>query len=190
MNQSRKEIELEIGLIGGPEKCELVLHEYSGEWPSRYRAHANNIARALGSVALQVEHIGSTSVLGLAAKPIIDILLVVPDSGNEVSYLPALENSGYEIRVREPEFDEHRMVRTPEKDVHVHVFSVGSQEIDRYLVFRNHLRRNANDRARYEAVKRSLAKKDWADMNEYAKSKSEVIESIIAAGSREQEGNA
>jgi GrpB-like predicted nucleotidyltransferase (UPF0157 family) len=77
----------------------------------------------VGEAALSVEHIGSTSVPGLAAKPIVDILLVVGDSRDEGSYLPAMEGAGYVLRVREPGFDEHRMFRTPAKDVHVHVFS-------------------------------------------------------------------
>ena len=90
-----------------------------------------------------------------------------------------MEKAGYELRVREPEFDEHRMVRTPTKDVHVHMFSPDSKEIERYLVFRNRLRQNESDRVRYEAVKRLLAERDWADMIEYAEAKSEVVESII-----------
>lgn len=96
--------------------------------------------------ALSVEHVGSTSVPGLAAKPIVDILLVVEDSGEEVSYLPALEEAGYVLRVREPDFDEHRMFRTPQKDVHVHIFSTGSKEIRRLLLLRDHLREDQEDR--------------------------------------------
>lgn len=180
MNQVPPESDLEIGLIGGPEKRDIIIHEYSKSWPKKFRLHADIIADALGLVALRIEHIGSTSVSELAAKPIIDILVVVPNSGNEMTYLPALEKAGYQLRVREPEFDEHRMVRTPEKDVHVHIFSPDSKEIEKYLVFRNWLRQNARDRGRYEAVKRSLAERDWSDMNKYAEEKSEVVESILA----------
>ena len=85
------------------------------------------------------------------------------------------------LRVREPEFYEHRMFRTPERDVHVHVFSVGCPEIDRYLIFRNRLRENSVDRQRYEDTKRRLAAQDWPDMNFYADAKSEVVEAIIRA---------
>ena len=93
------------------------------------------IGKALGNAALRIEHIGSTSVPGLAAKPIVDILLVVENSGDETSYLPRLEEAGYELRVREPDFHEHRMLRTPTRDVHVHVYSPSSPEIERCLVF-------------------------------------------------------
>ena len=180
MNQVTTESGLEIGLIGGPEKCDIIIYEYSGEWAAKFRLHKAIIANALGEIALRIEHIGSTSVPGLGAKPIIDILVVVPDSGDEDTYLSSLESAGYELRVREPEFDEHRMVRTPDKDVHVHVFSPNSKEIEKYLVFRNWLRQNVKDRARYESVKRSLAERDWNDMNKYAEAKSEVVESILS----------
>jgi GrpB-like predicted nucleotidyltransferase (UPF0157 family) len=135
----------------------------------------------LGAVALRIEHIGSTSVPGLAAKAIIDILLVVEDSGNEVSYLPELEAAGFVLRVREPEFHEHRMLRTPARDVHLHVFSLGSTEIERYLTFRDRLRRNVEDRQRYETTKRTLAAQSWSDMDAYANAKTEAVEGIIAS---------
>jgi GrpB-like predicted nucleotidyltransferase (UPF0157 family) len=129
---------------------------------------------------LQIEHIGSTSVPGLGAKPIIDVLLVVKDASDEATYLPALEAAGYVLRVREPDFDEHRMFRTPEKHVHVHVFSEGSKEIARHLDFRDHLRTDEADRKRYEELKRKLATEDWEHMDAYATAKGPVIEAMIA----------
>ena len=116
----------------------------------------------------------------LGAKPIIDILLVVKNAAKEKDYLPSLEALGYVLRVREPDFDEHRMFRTPERDVHVHVFSGGSTEIARYLGFRDQLRRDESDRKNYEALKRELAARDWPHMDAYAEAKGEFIESIIA----------
>ena len=139
------------------------------------------IAEALGRAALRIEHIGSTSVRGVAAKPIIDILVVVPNSADESTYRPQLEAAGYVLRVREPDWHEHRMFRTPERDVHVHVYSADCPEIQRSLIFRDRLRRNSDDRSRYERTKRELAANEWPDMNAYADAKTEVIESIIAA---------
>ena len=170
------------GLIGGREKREVVISEYDDQWPEIFQRHERVIREALGDIAVRIEHIGSTSVPGFAAKPIIDILVVVPDPGDESSYLPALVVAGYELRVREPEFDEHRMVRTPARDVHVHIFPPHSKEIDRYMAFRNQLRTNSVDRIRYERAKRMLAEREWEDMNEYADAKSEVIEEIISKG--------
>jgi GrpB-like predicted nucleotidyltransferase (UPF0157 family) len=129
-------------------------------------------------VALGIEHVGSTSVPGLAAKPIIDIDVLVADSSHEAAYLPALLVAGYVLRVREPAWHEHRMFRTPELDVHIHLFSTGCVEVARHLAFRNRLRSHAEDRLRYEALKRKLAKEDWSDMNAYARAKTEVVEEI------------
>jgi GrpB-like predicted nucleotidyltransferase (UPF0157 family) len=149
----------ETGLLGGVEKTRINLVDYDARWPRKFQTHAANIAAALGAVALRIEHIGSTSVPGLAAKPIIDILVVVRDSTAESAYLPPLEKAGYVLRVREPEWHEHRMFRTPERDVHVHVYSAGCPEIQRNLTFRDRLRTNAKDRQRYEQTKRELVTK-------------------------------
>jgi GrpB-like predicted nucleotidyltransferase (UPF0157 family) len=171
----------QIGLIGGVEKRDIQILAYDPRWPAEFQTHAARISAALGEAALQIEHIGSTSVPGLAAKPIVDILVVVNDSAVEATYLPQLERAGYVLRVREPDFHEHRMFRTPERDVHIHVFSLGSPEIERYLIFRDRLRSHPDDRLRYENTKRSLAARSWPDMNAYADAKTEVVESILTA---------
>jgi GrpB-like predicted nucleotidyltransferase (UPF0157 family) len=167
-------------IIGDVESPAIVVADYDPAWPERFRWEAAKIRAALGEAALAIEHIGSTSVPGLSAKPIVDILLVVEDSSNETSYVPALEGAGYVLRVRESDFHEHRMLRTAAKDVHVHVFSPGSPEIERYLLLRDHLRRDAEDRALYARTKRDLATRDWPNMQHYAEAKTEVIEGIIA----------
>ena len=172
---------LETGLIGGTEKREIKIVDYDPDWPQKFEMHARVIADVLGGSALRIEHVGSTSVPGLAAKPIIDILVVVPDSADESTYLPQLEAAGYVLRVREPGWNEHRMFRSPEMDVHIHIYSAGCPEIERNLAFRERLRRNIDDRRRYEQTKRELAAREWSDMNAYADAKTEVIESIIAA---------
>jgi len=110
-------------VIGEIEPQTIVVADYDPGWSERFRHEEARIRAALGGAALSVEHIGSTSVPGLAAKPIVDVLLVVEASGDEASYLPALEEAGYVLRVREPDFDEHRMFRTPAKDVHTYTSS-------------------------------------------------------------------
>jgi GrpB-like predicted nucleotidyltransferase (UPF0157 family) len=172
---------LETGLIGGTERREIKIVDYDESWPEKYRKHADVIARGLGRAALRIEHIGSTSVPGLAAKPIIDILVVVPNSADESVYLFQLQAAGYILRVREPDWNEHRMFRNPEKDVHIHVLSAGCAEIQRYLTFRDRLRRNVEDRERYARLKRELATKEWPNMDAYANAKTALIEDIIAA---------
>lgn len=175
----------DLTLIGGVEKRDIRVVEYDDRWPAQYKEHATIITKALGNSLLQIEHVGSTSVEGLAAKPIIDILVVVADSADESSYLPQLQAAGYELRVREPGFHEHRMLRTPPRDVHVHVYSHGNSEVDRILLFRDRIRRDPEDRKRYESVKRRLTEREWPDMNAYADAKTEVIESILTAAMAE-----
>jgi GrpB-like predicted nucleotidyltransferase (UPF0157 family) len=167
-------------IIGEIEPQAIVVADYDPVWPERFRQEEARIRAALGRAALSIEHIGSTSVPGLAAKPLVDILLVVEDSANEGSYLPALEEAGYVLRVREPDFDEHRMLRTPQKDVHVHVFSAGSPEIGRYLLLRDRLRQDDGERELYARTKRELATKDWPSVDHYAEAKTEIIEGIIS----------
>ena len=170
-------------LIGGIEPRTIVIADYDPAWPERFRREEAKIRTVLGEEALAVEHIGSTSVPGLAAKPIVDILLVVENSAAEASYLPALEQAGYVLRVREPDSDEHRMLRTPEKDVHVHVYSEGSREIGRYLLLRDRLREHADDRELYARTKRELSSRDWPSIDHYAEAKSEVVEGILSRAS-------
>jgi GrpB-like predicted nucleotidyltransferase (UPF0157 family) len=169
--------EVVIGELG-PVRVELVEHDAA--WSQRFLRHAQRIREALGEAARQVEHIGSTAVPGLAAKPIVDILLVVDDPADEASYLPELQTAGYEVRVREADFDEHRMLRTPTGDVHIHVFPTWSAEIGRYLTLRDHLTACPPPRAAYEAYKRELANREWPTMDHYATAKGAVIEALIA----------
>src|SRR5262252_1826646 len=119
-----------------PLSAPILLVAYDPTWPDRFHHEAERIRRAFGEQAFRIEHVGSTSVPGLPAKPIIDILLVVADSAKETEYLAALEEVGYKLRVREPGWYEHRMFKGPENDVNLHVFSVGCPEVARMLAFR------------------------------------------------------
>ncbi len=179
----------ESGLIGGIERREIKIVDYDPEWPHKFKRHAEIITEAIGGSILRIEHIGSTSVPELAAKPIIDVLVVLPDSSNESAYLPQLEAAGYVLRVREPEWNEHRMFRTVNRDVHIHIYSAGCPEIHRSLLFRDRLRKSAEDRMRYEQSKRELAARSWPDMNAYALAKTAVIESIVAAAQEAEEAS-
>ena len=162
-------------LIGGRESREITIVDYDPAWPARFTQEHSRIA-ALGSVAKRVEHIGSTAVPGLGAKPIIDILVTVDDVEDESRYVPTLEAFAYVLRVREPG---HRMFRTPARDVHVHVWRSGGEDERRHLLFRDWLRANTTDRNLYERTKRELARCSWPDMNYYAEAKSAVIAAIL-----------
>lgn len=164
-------------IVGGPEALVVGLHAPDATWPATYREHERRIRGALATIdsAITVEHIGSTSVPGLAAKPIVDIVVVVPDITDEDAWLGPLLDAGYVLRVREPG---HRLVRTPGRDVHVHVYERGARAVDEYLLLRDHLRADADDRALYEQTKRELLTRQWDDMNDYADAKTAVIQAI------------
>jgi GrpB-like predicted nucleotidyltransferase (UPF0157 family) len=172
--------------IGGVERPVVEVVDYDPAWALRFNHEAAKIDAALGGRERLLEHIGSTAVPGLAAKPIVDILLVVDDAADESSYLPDLEAAGYVLRVREPDWYQHRMLRTRAKDVHVHVYSPDSPEIGRNLLLRDRLRGNAADRALYDRTKRRLAARTWATMQHYAEAKTEVIGAILARASAAQ----
>jgi GrpB-like predicted nucleotidyltransferase (UPF0157 family) len=175
--QPRRPDVAEVELIGGTERRQLELASYDDRWPGIYLDHQRRIQDALTAADIDIEHIGSTSVPGLVAKPIIDIVVTVDDITAEEDYLDSLVTAGYELRVREPG---HRMVRTSSRDVHVHILERGDQAVDEYLLFRDHLRTNADDRALYESTKQALIAQEFDDMNAYAEAKTEVISAINA----------
>ena len=148
-------------------------------WPRQYAEVDARIRQALGPVAEVVKHVGSTSVPGLAAKPFIDVLLLVPDPGDEAAYVPGLEAAGFLLHVREPDWHQHRFFRAHDPEVQIHVFAVGSEEAERMLLFRDRLRANSDERTLYEETKRRLAARNWTRVQDYADAKSEVVEEII-----------
>jgi GrpB-like predicted nucleotidyltransferase (UPF0157 family) len=169
-------------LIGGPRPLTgpIEIRAYDPAWPALYEREAARIRGILGERVVRLEHVGSTAVPGLPAKPIIDVGLEVPDSADEVAYVPGMEASGYVLRVREPDWFEHRLFDGPDTVVHVHVFSAGCEELDRILLFRDHLRTDAADRERYAAAKRELAARPWKYMQQYADAKTGVVREIMA----------
>jgi GrpB-like predicted nucleotidyltransferase (UPF0157 family) len=167
-----------------PLRGPVELCEYDSAWPELFRREEERIRQGLGARVLALEHVGSTSVPGLAAKPVIDIVLVVADSADEEAYAPALEAAGYVLRIREPDWYEHRLLKGPDTDVNLHVFSAGCEEIDRMLSFRDRLRCNAADRAEYARAKRELAARRWEYTQDYADAKTEVVKTILARAQR------
>ncbi len=163
-------------MLNGP----VRMVEYDAEWPKQFAREAERIRTLLGNRTLRIEHTGSTSVPGLVAKPVIDILLVVADSADEQSYVPPLEAAGYVLRIREPDWHEHRLFKGPEIDINLHVFSAGSVEIKRLLLLRDRLRNHPEERRLYAQAKQQLASRTWKYVQDYADAKSEVIEAIIA----------
>jgi L-asparaginase II/GrpB-like predicted nucleotidyltransferase (UPF0157 family) len=158
----------------------IEIREYDPEWPRLYEREEARIRAILGDRVVRIEHAGSTSVPTLPAKPIIDIVLEVPDSADEAAYVPDLEAAGYPLTIREPEWFEHRVFKGPDTNVNLHVFTAGCEETDRMLRFRDRLRENAAERDRYAAAKRELAGKDWTYVQQYADAKTAVVHEIMA----------
>jgi GrpB-like predicted nucleotidyltransferase (UPF0157 family) len=174
--------EIRAAVIGELVEHNTTIHlaEYDPQWPGLFAREAKRIRGALGPKALQIEHTGSTSVPGLAAKPLIDIVLVVADTCHEDEYVPPLEAAGYVLRIREPDWHEHRLFKGPDTNVNVHTFSEGCSEVERMLAFRDWLRMHDDERELYESAKRELAGRDWKYVQNYADAKSLVVEEILA----------
>ncbi|WP_345459141.1 GrpB family protein [Nocardioides marinquilinus] len=148
------------------------------EWPRWFERVREQLTAALGRRALSVEHVGSTSVPGLAAKPVIDVDLVVADSGDEPAWLPDLEAAGFDLRVREPEWEQHRCLRGHDPRANVHVFSPDAVEPRRHVAFRDWLRTHDDDRDLYAEVKRGVAARGFTDGMLYNNAKAWVVYDI------------
>jgi GrpB-like predicted nucleotidyltransferase (UPF0157 family) len=176
------EAELRRVTVGGAPtrlNSSIEIADCDPRWPHMFTREAARIRAALGDTALAIEHVGSTSVAGLPAKPIIDIDLIVADSADEDAYVPAMEAAGYVLRVREPDWYEHRCFSGPDTRINLHVFGPDCDEHARHLIFRDWLRLHPDDRAHYEQAKRKLAGQDWAYVNQYADAKTDVIVEIL-----------
>jgi GrpB-like predicted nucleotidyltransferase (UPF0157 family) len=176
-----RDAEVERMTIGQPDQInsQIELAEYDPAWPQQYAELERTIRDALGDKVRLIEHCGSTSVPGLPAKPRIDIVLAVPDSADEAAYVPPLEAKGFWLRIREPDWSEHRVLKFAEPDVNLHVFTEGCSEIDKMLLFRDWLQTHPEDLALYASEKRRLAAQTWKYVQHYADAKTSVVESIL-----------
>ncbi len=156
-----------LGVVG--------LRDPDPTWPALFEQLRSAIVGVLGANAVAVEHVGSTSVPGLSAKPVIDIALVVPDSADEATYVPGLERVGYSLTIREPDWFEHRLLNRDWPRVNLHVFSDGCTEVAQMTGFRDWLRSHPEDRDLYERTKRDLAARTWEIVQDYADAKTAVV---------------
>jgi GrpB-like predicted nucleotidyltransferase (UPF0157 family) len=162
----------------------IVLAEYDADWPARFTEWRSRIADSLGGVALRIEHVGSTSVPGLLAKPRIDIQISVRDLLDEAAYVPALEAVGIQLRIRDALHRYFRPFAGRPRDVQVHVCNIGSRWERDHLLFRDFLRAQPRDAEVYAQAKRE-AVRDWADDGwAYTDAKSEVILGILDKAER------
>jgi len=188
--EAEREAEMLAAHVGPmtPLNGQVYLAEPDLTWPEQFAVEEGKIRAALCERALLLEHVGSTSVPGLPAKPLLDILLVVADPTDEAAYVPALEAQGYRLHIREPEWHQHRLLKGVAPDVNLHVFGAGSAEAERMLRFRDWLRAHDADRDLYAQVKRELARREWKYTQFYADAKSEVVEGILARAAGQEQG--
>ncbi|MFZ1382104.1 MAG: GrpB family protein [Scrofimicrobium sp.] len=174
-----------------PRRAKIELSEYDARWPLQAESIRLRLLEALGMRAIRIEHIGSTSVEGLVAKPVIDIDVTVADPAKEDAWLPLLEQQGFILTVREPWWHEHRMLRGGQRAddciaptdggpaANIHIFGPDSPELIKHIVFRNWLRISPDDRERYATAKRVAASVPDPLTTEYNARKQEVIREIF-----------
>jgi GrpB-like predicted nucleotidyltransferase (UPF0157 family) len=186
--------QMAAALVGEPPATwqSIIIEDYDPAWADRFAAASSLLGEALSGLIIAIEHVGSTSVPGLPAKPIIDIDLLIEDTADESRYLPALEELGYRLILREPWWYGHRMLVSPAEDVHLHVWPAGAPEPVRHRLFRDWLRAHPADRDLYAATKRRLARDTVHRPGDYSLAKNDVIddiyERIFAAGTETDQG--
>jgi len=178
------EAQIKASTIGDiqPLSAPIAFVDYDPGWPALFAREERRIRSVLGGRVIRLEHTGSTSVPGLAAKPVIDITMLVADVNDEPAYRPDLEVAGYVLRITEsePEWYDHRVFKGPDTNVNLHVFSDGCVEFERMVGFRDWLRTHQTDRDLYERTKRELIGQSWKYVQNYADAKTHVVEEIIA----------
>ncbi|GAA3851034.1 GrpB family protein [Brevibacterium ammoniilyticum] len=145
-------------------RTDIAIVDHDEAWAGQYEELAAAIRSVLGDRVLALQHIGSTSVPDLAAKPVIDIDLIVADPRREDDYRPALAEVGYDLVIREPGWYEHRVFRHQDTDgtqrtplSNLHVFGPHCPEFVRHRLFRDWLTATPDDRRLYEDAKRRAA---------------------------------
>jgi len=171
--------------VGSQPPRTITVVPYDPAWPDHYAELESRVRAALGSKVLSLQHIGSTSVPGLAAKPVIDADLVVGDSADEASYVPALEAAGFVLRIREPDWEGHRLLTLEAPTANLHVFPPGTPEAARHRMFRDWLLAHPDDREVYAALKTGLGTKTFRSGMDYNNQKAalvyDIYERIFAA---------
>jgi GrpB-like predicted nucleotidyltransferase (UPF0157 family) len=160
----------------------VEIHAWTPEWAAEFARRGAGLRRALGARALRIDHIGSTSVTGLGAKPIVDIQVSVADFEPLDALVAAMADLGYVWRSRNPELTKRYFRETPgEKRCHVHVRLAGHWSQQWALLYREYLRAHQDAAAAYEAEKRRLAVVHADDGQAYTDAKGDFMWATIRA---------
>ena len=183
-DQSRKNTHeyLRSVTIGKPQSAKdgITIVDYDPNWPIIFESLKKDIDYALKDIPHQVDHVGSTSVPGLCAKPIIDMVLTISNPQMEDAYVPLLQGLGYRLRIREDDWYDHRMLKLNQPQVNLHVFGFNCPEVKRMLDFRDWLTTHPDDMALYGSTKRRLATQSFEYVQDYADAKSDVVSTIFS----------
>ena len=162
----------------------VEIHEYTQDWAREFDGIGDSIRAALAESAIRIDHIGSTSVPGLAAKPIIDVQVSVI-AIEPMGYRKGLESIGYVWRSDNPEKAKRYFREQPgERRTHIHVRKFGSWHEQYALLFRDYVRAHPDDRTRYEQVKRELAQRFRNDRHQYTEAKGPIFWEIMQKADR------
>lgn len=160
----------------------VAIAEYRPEWIEMFEVEKKVLQTALGEVPAQIEHVGSTAVSGLAAKPIIDIMVGLEDFSIADRQVPKIEALAYEyIKKYEDVMPFRRFFVKEQAGIRthqIHMVGINSEFWERLILFRDYLRQNPKVAAEYAAMKKNLAEREWSDVNEYADAKTEFIREI------------
>jgi len=168
----------------GPNDTPIQVRSYDASWPAAFEGLAADIRSALGSTARRVDHIGSTAVPQLAAKPTIDIQVAVDNIEDLDRYRLALEHVGYTFHVNSLRDEDHRFFSLPGRVAHVHICTAGGDWERRHLLFRDYLRAHVDVGTDYEHLKYRLAEVHPDDRVAYADAKTEFVDHVMADADR------
>jgi GrpB-like predicted nucleotidyltransferase (UPF0157 family) len=161
---------------------QIEIHSYNKDWLKLFDLEKVKIQEALIHLDHTIEHIGSTSIKGLATKPIIDIMIGIPDFKKADKSIAPIEKLGYNYISEFENIMPYRMFFTKSqegiKTHHINLVQKHSEFWNRHLAFRNHLRENSSDKYAYQELKIQLAKQDWESGNEYSGAKTNFIINI------------
>lgn len=164
----------------------IIIAEYSSAWRQMFAEEKTRLQQILPASAA-IEHIGSTAVPGLIAKPIIDIMIGLKDFTQADALVRHVQSLNYEyVSQFEDEMPYRRYFRKENSDVRthqIHMVALDSEFWHRHLSFRDYLKANPNVAAEYATLKQKLAEQHWNDVNDYAAAKTEFIQSIEARAS-------
>ena len=163
----------------------VIIVPYGAEWPKLFAELGSRLRGALGEVAVRIDHIGSTAVPGLAAKPIVDVQVSVASFEPLDAYRVPLERAGYIFRAGNPDRTKRYFREPPcERRTHIHVRRAGSWSEQFSLLFRDYLRTHPEDAAQYAETKHALADRHGDDRVGYTDAKAPFIWDVMTRADR------